>query len=323
MARRTQSSPFRRVLIGCDGSPEGSDAVALGAALATLCDAGITLAGIYAYSWLPMPRELTISNASLKRETEVMLGRERDQRAPGAHIVAEPDRSVARALRRISRRERADLIVLGSTSRAPAGRTEPGPHARQLLSNAPSAAAVAPRGYHERSPALQRIAVGYDGGEEAKTALAVAAELARRAGGRVRIHEVIDNRVPIGVSLAVDAITGRAIDWGALINAEQDEARRRVDQAAASLSLAADATVSVGDPRAELRKLSDEADLIVLGSLHLARRERLAIGATAERVLEGTACPVLVVPRPQVQTAESSPPTRSSQRRRRRTEVAR
>lgn len=296
MSPAEHRSAFHRVLVGCDGSPEASDAVALGVALAALCDASLTLAGIFSYPWFPFPESM--SGAARKRETEAILGRERDARAAGAHIVVESDKSVPRALRRIARRERADLVVLGSASSARAGRTDPGPHAHQLLHNAPGAAAVAPRGYRKRSATLLRIAVGYDGGDEAKTALRIAAELAREAGGRVRVHEVVDNRVPLGLNIAVDAITGRVVDWEAVVSAKQNEAQRRVGQAAASLSVGADGAVSVGEPSAELRRLSDEVDLIVLGSLHLARRERLGIGATAESVLDGAACPVLVVPRP-------------------------
>ena len=302
---RTHSSPFHVVLVGCDGTPEASDAVALGAALAEVCRAGLTLAGVYSRSLIPFPA--SYGDAARKRATEAVLGRERDAWAPSSHIVAESDTSVPRALRRVARRERVDLVVLGSAAWAPEGRTQPGPHARQLLHNAPGAAVVAPRGYRERNSAPLRIAVGYDGGDEAQWALTIAAEFARRAGGTLRIHEVVDDRVPLGLNIIVDAITGRAADWDALMSAEQDEARRRVEEAAASLSVDAEATVSLGEPGAELRKLSETVDLIVLGSMHLARRDRLGIGDTAEKVLDGAGCPVLVVPRPKVSAIANGP----------------
>jgi nucleotide-binding universal stress UspA family protein len=319
--RRNQSPAFHRVLVGCDGSPEASDAVALGSALATLCDAGLTLVGVYAYPLFPMPEAW--SGAARERETEAILRHERDTRASGAHIVAERGSSVPRALRRVARREGADLVVLGSAARAQQGQTKPGPHARQILHNAPGAAAVAPRGYHKQPSTLLRIAVGYDGGDEAKSALRIAAALAREGGGRVRIHEVVDNRVPIGLNIAVDAITGRVIDSEALVTAGQDRAIGRVEEAAASLSVNADRTVSVGDPGAELRKLSKEVDLIMLGSLHLARHERLGIGATAESVLDGAACPVLVVPRPRADQLKPSAPNKRSRRSPRERELVR
>jgi nucleotide-binding universal stress UspA family protein len=312
MPRRNQSSAFHRVLVGCDGSPEASDAVALGAALAMLCNAGLTLVGVYAYPLFPMPESW--SGAARERETEAILRRERDARARNAHIVAERDSSVPRALRRVARRERADLVVLGSASRAQEGRTEPGPHARQLLHNAPGAAVVAPRGYHKQPSTVLTIAAGYDGGDEARAALRIAAALAQKAGGRVRVHEVVDNRVPLGLNLAVDAIAGRVVDWEALVSHEQNQARCRLEEAAESVSVAVDGTVSVGDPGAELRKLSEEVDLIVLGSLRLARRERLGIGATAESVLDGAGCPVLVVPRPLAGELEPSLPRKRSRR---------
>ena len=313
MVQRTQSLPFRAVLAGCDGSPEASDAVALAVSLAGICDAGLTLAGIYSHPLIPFPE--SYGDTARKHATEAVLRHERDaqlsqfdQRAPRAHIVAEPDTSVSRALRRVARREGIDLVVLGSASSAQAGRTQPGPHARQLLHNAPCAAALAPRGYRERPSSLRRIAVAYDGGDEARAALRVAAELARQTGGQLRIHEVVDERMPLGLKVAMDVINGRAIDWGSLLSAEHDEARRRVREAASALSVDTDATVSLGEPGFELRKLSEMVDLIVLGSMHLARRERLGIGDTAEKVLDGAACPVLVVARPQ--TAAAARPSR-------------
>jgi nucleotide-binding universal stress UspA family protein len=283
------------VVVGCDGSPEGSDAAVFGTALRALHEGGLTLAGVYTNPLFPVPESM--GSRAQKAETEVMLRRERDLRAPGAQIVVEGDLSVPRALRRIARRDHADLVVLGSASHAPAGRTEPGPHARQLLHNAPCAAAVVPRGYREKAGSLARIAVGYDGGNEAKRALEIATELARQGGGQVQIHEVVDDRIPIGLNIVVDAITGHVIDWEALMDEARAKAQRRVDEVAAGLSVPGEATVTVGDPGLELRKLTDQVDLIVLGSLRLARNERLGIGATAERVLDGAACPVLLVPR--------------------------
>jgi hypothetical protein len=79
MPRRKRSSAFHRVLVGCDGSPEASDAVALGSALATLCDAGLTVAGVYPFPLFPMPEAW--SGAARERETEAILRCERDPRA--------------------------------------------------------------------------------------------------------------------------------------------------------------------------------------------------------------------------------------------------
>ncbi len=53
--------------------------------------------------------------------------------------------------------------------------------------------------------------------------------------------------------------------------------------------------VRVGEPAAELSALSAACDLLVLG-LRLGIR-RIALGATAERVIRDAQCPVLVPPR--------------------------
>lgn len=38
---------FRHIVVGCDGSPEGRDAVALGAAIAAIDDARLSLIGVF------------------------------------------------------------------------------------------------------------------------------------------------------------------------------------------------------------------------------------------------------------------------------------
>lgn len=285
---------FRRIVVGCDGSPEATDAVAFAARLAAACDAGLTLASVYTYPLFPVSEAM--GTAARKHQAEAFVRRERDAHAPHSLIVAEPDISVARGLRRIVRRERSDLLVLGSASDAADGTISIGPHARQLLTDAPCAVAVVPRDFSHRSADLTQIIVGYDGGDEARGALRLAAGLAGRTGAHLRIHEVVDDQLPIGFNI-VKATVGPVLGWDAVIDAGTAQAARHVLAAEASVSVPVTGTTAVGDPGAELRTLSDEVDLIVLGSLRLAHRGRLGIGATGERVLHGAACPVLLVAR--------------------------
>lgn len=45
---------FKHIVVGCDGSPEGSDAVALGAAIASVTGARLSLVGVFPTSLFPV-----------------------------------------------------------------------------------------------------------------------------------------------------------------------------------------------------------------------------------------------------------------------------
>ena len=101
--------------------------------------------------------------------------------------------SPARALHDTATSARADLIVVGSSHRGPVGRVLLGSVAERLLSGAPCAVAIAPRGYAGRqSRRLQRIVVAFDGSPEAHLALSTACALAGRTRGSVRALTVIE-----------------------------------------------------------------------------------------------------------------------------------
>jgi hypothetical protein len=67
-------------------------------------------------------------------------------------------------------RDRADLVVLGSRSDAPAGRVWPTRTTMQLLHDAACAVAVAPAGYDGVGP-FRHLDVAYDGSSEAQAGL--------------------------------------------------------------------------------------------------------------------------------------------------------
>jgi nucleotide-binding universal stress UspA family protein len=117
--------------------------------------------------------------------------------APGARGLVETDRSVVRAFERVSRRERPDLLVVGSSSGAPEGRVRIGRHIRQLLGHTACSLGVAPRNLCAAGmPSLATIGVAYDGTPEAREALRLAGSLAGAAGARLRVRALPDDRLP-------------------------------------------------------------------------------------------------------------------------------
>jgi nucleotide-binding universal stress UspA family protein len=169
--------------------------------------------------------------------------------------------------------ESADLIVVGSTHHGPLGRVLLGSVGERLLSGAPCAVAVAPRGYAARGQRrFGTIAIAFDGSPEALIALHAAHDLATRTGAALQALMVIENPA---------AIPGQFIplpELEPLVTIERAEALQRQELAARSAldralhELAAgnpiDHEVLVGtDPAAAILDVAGAGvDLLVLGS---------------------------------------------------------
>lgn len=286
-----------RIAAGMDGFPEGEDAAALGAALATITGADLILVAV-------QPDPLLLPPAAHRwkeerHEAEAMLSSARASIAPRARTLIETDLSIPRALHRVVQREHRDLLVMGSSRHGTAGRIRIGGRTRQLLCHFECPLAIAPRGYAKRGETqLTRIGVGYDGGPESGAALATAASLATAAGAGLEVLAVVDDRLPpIGWSLFARG-GAKHPEWEDAVCAELE--RRRVDAGRAAEATGARAGVEVtrGRPADALLELSESVDLLVIGSRRWGPVQRLLLGTTGEALLHDAACPTIVVPRP-------------------------
>jgi nucleotide-binding universal stress UspA family protein len=285
---------YKHIAVGCDGSLEGRDAVALGAAIASVTGARLSLVGVFSPSFLPIAG--VSDRKTLRADATRSLRRERDLLAPDAFIQTIADPSVARALRRYAERRHADLVIVGSSRRAPAGHAAIGRHGRQLLYDAPFALGLAARDLHRHEVRLRTIGVGYDGGLEAEAALSTAAELAGAAGARLEVRRVVEDRVPV---LSADAWI-RLGDWDheRMWESARRQAFAEARAAADDLGVAADVSATVGDPGYELRALSESLDLVVVGSRRWGPVARLVTGGVGETLVRDASCSTLIVPRP-------------------------
>jgi nucleotide-binding universal stress UspA family protein len=286
-----------RIAVGMDGFPEGEDAAALAAALAQVSGADVMLVAVQPDPLILPP--LGLSWKTAHKESEAMLQHARASVAPGARVLVETDFSVARALHRVVEREHRNLLVMGSSRRGAEGRVRIGKRTRQLLCHFECPLAIAPRGFSQRGlAAFSRIGVGYDGGQEAETALELGGSLAVAAGAELEVDAVVDDRVPpIGWSLF--AVGGAEYQqWEDAILAET--ARRRADTERAASVAVPGATVEIkrGRPADALLALSEKVDLLVIGSRRWGPASRVLLGSTGEALLHDAACPVVVVPRP-------------------------
>jgi nucleotide-binding universal stress UspA family protein len=294
---RSAPRTVSRVAVGVDGYPEGKDAVVLGAMIARATQSDLMLVAVHPDPLVVMPEEMNWK--SLERQAAHMLRDTRDSLAPQARMVVETDFSVPRALQRVVRREHRDLLVVGSSRHGPEGRVRIGKRTRQLLCHFQSALAIAPRGMHNTpAPELRRIGVGFDGGAESDAALALAGSIARAASAELHLVGVVDDRMPpVGWSpLDIHEFDTRR--WRESILADMDALREFGLSGAEALCANAQADVRRGRPADALLKLSEQVDLLVIGSRRWGPMARLLLGGTGEALAHDAACPLLVVPRP-------------------------
>jgi nucleotide-binding universal stress UspA family protein len=199
------------------------------------------------------------------------------------------DTSPARALHRVAEEEHADVIVVGSTHHGGVGRVFAGDDALGTLHGSPCAVAVAPRGTASREwKAIERIGVGYDGGPEAGQAFALAIGLARECGATIRVRSVISTPVPYADFTAYED------DWTQPALAL---AKAGLAELVADVDVETAAETTVGTSVGELVELSEEVDLLVLGSRAWGPLRRIVMGSTAATLTREAHCPLLVLPR--------------------------
>jgi nucleotide-binding universal stress UspA family protein len=273
---------FDNVLIGIDGRQGGRDAIALAKQLAGP-NARFTLAHVYgpaaygrgAVQALPFERE-----ASMR-----LLAAERKAASMTADLVCTGRMPPARGLHELAEQRMADLLVVGSSRHALLGRVLIGDDARESLSGASCAVAIAPRGYADSPDRLLEVGVGYDGSPESEYAIIAARDLARRHGARIRAISVVSlqnvrDEKPIPA------------DW-------PEAAERLVDERLDRLSElgGVEGEAVYGGPREELSRFSGEVDLLIVGSRGYGPLGRMVHGSVSRYLVGHAASPLLVLVR--------------------------
>jgi nucleotide-binding universal stress UspA family protein len=282
------------IAAGVSARPEGRDAAVLGAALARATGADLMLIAVIADPIVLPP--IGISWKQLRKEAQTGLADIRDSVMPGARVAVRTDLSVARALRRVVAREHRDLLVVGSSGKAPEGSVRIGKRVRQLIGYANFPLAIAPRGIQNKTTVpLRRIGVGYDGGAESVSALAVAASISVAAGAELHICGVVDDRAKSALWSSREAPV--VADLDDLVRRERDLLHERAEAAASSLDPGARVDIRRGRPADVLLDLCADVDLLVIGSRRWGAVARLLFGSTGESLAFHATCPILIVPR--------------------------
>jgi nucleotide-binding universal stress UspA family protein len=264
---------FSNLLVGVDGRPNSRDAIALARQL-TDPDGKLTLAFVRA-------SELAGDIA----DSHTLLEAERAAADVEADLASVDAVSPGRGLHQQAERQGADLLVVGSCSRAAFGRAMLGDDTRAALNGAPCAVAIAALGFGERRSPLASIGVAYNGSPESEAGLGLAHELAARTGASVHALEVVSLPTITYTGVIAPALAARIDDM-------LEQASRRMEQ----LSDAEGRAVSglVGE---ELAAFGDKVDILVVGSRGYGPMKRLVLGSTSDYLERHARCSLIVLPR--------------------------
>lgn len=284
-----------KIVVGVDGSDGSRDAIALARGLAGITGSTLMLANVFPYDEQPS-RGLNKEFGNYLREAaEALLDRERKTvEVDGAvETRAVANTSAPHGLHVLAEREKAGLIVVGSTHTGRVGRVLPGSTAERLLHGAPCPVAVAPKGYADRFGREPRaIGCGYDGSDSSQHALAAARRLAQAIGSQLRVIRAFE---PVAYDIPPSSVAmGRAAAYNLVL---QERATDELDKAVERLSGEAEGYFVVGDPAHVLAEASEDLDMLLVGSRGYGPLHSVVVGGVAGRLVREAACPMIVFPR--------------------------
>jgi nucleotide-binding universal stress UspA family protein len=274
---------FRKIIVGCEGSPQCHDALALASRLAEHSGGGL----IVNYVYYQQPRWFgSVRDYERERREEI-----RSVLEPALATLPDTVRvqslamgssSPARGLHDLAEEEKADLLVLGSTHRGRVGRILPGSVAKALLAGAPCAVAVAPNGYRDRAGDFGVIGAGFDGSEEAERMLGIADRLATALGARLRAIAVAEpHHFPRGNGRGGHPLEERLAEALAGLGRSPDS----------------DGVLLEGRPAEALAEAASAVDVLVAGSRGYGPLHHAMVGSVSAPLMRNCPCPLIITAR--------------------------
>jgi nucleotide-binding universal stress UspA family protein len=273
------------ILTATDLSDAAAEALLQADAIATSIDAPLIVC--HALPELIRARMLFPQWAAVDRDAQEVLNAKGGEatawqverltgRTPDHFVAAVDSGSPHAVILRQAEEARAGLIVLG-----------PGATADRVVRYAPCPVLIARRS--PRGPLLAAT----DFSDPALPAIRAAADEAKRRGVSLRLLHAVDIATPVS-PIAPELSAGFA---PIAIDQLQQAARERLEQALSSTGAEGTCAVVTGPSSASILTYATEigAELIVVGTRGRSGLARLALGSTAEAVLHGAKCSVLVV----------------------------
>jgi nucleotide-binding universal stress UspA family protein len=210
------------------------------------------------------------------------------------------DGSPARAITEVIEELRPGLVVVGSTHRGGIGRVMASSTAEKVIHGCAAPVAVVPHQHEMPSGGVRLIAAGFEATDEGRTALRVAAALARATGAKLLATMVLD---PKHAEDQAPGLLARTTHDQSL--SENRHTRDRLmSQDALEAAIAELATgvetepdVLYQEPLEGLQAASQRADLLVVGPRAYGPMHSVMLGGVSRKLIASAACPVLVLPR--------------------------
>jgi nucleotide-binding universal stress UspA family protein len=294
---------FQTILVPLDGSALAEQALPLAIGVTQRRQAALRLATIHR----PNLDEQAADVAIFRAEQEYLnktAARVRHHSNLSVSTDVLEEGTVASALCAFAGAVGADLIVLTTHGRGPLSRFWLGSVTDELLRTSPIPLLVH-RPADGAAPDLnadihiRRILVPLDGSDFAEKALAPAAELAVLFGAELLLFRVV---VPAPVLVPDESASLRSAMEGPVLENLSLQARSYLDRTARRLRtdrLQVDVRVAVNvSPAAAVLEAAPLTDLIALTTHGIGKVARFFLGSVADKVVRGSLCPVLVVPRP-------------------------
>ncbi len=184
----------------------------------------------------------------------------------------------------------ADLVVIGTHGHAGLRRAVLGSVAEKVVKLAPCSVLTV-KG-DKAAPPPRKIIVGVDFADDGHSAVKAAAALAADLGASLRLVHALELRIPFVTPYEVTIPDG-------VIEAAQEEAKRRLAEIAAELDASIPTTCNVrsSPPHLALSEAAqeDDTDLIVTGSRGLTGIKHALLGSVAERTVRTAPCSVWTV----------------------------
>jgi len=285
MSAASPSTPFPKILVCTDGSPDSEGAITAALNLAKTTGSTVFLLEVLFFLAgyeLQSPDTLAPPMVNLElMQVQETAARERLEtwKAEAARegVTLEPrvrtGSSAYDGILEEADELKPDLIIMGRHGYTGLTRLLMGSVTARVIGHSPVNVLVAPQGVPLN---FQRLLIASDGSPFSEAAWTEALTLAKTMGSAL-----------IGVSVAA---ADRDIPAAT-------EVVRGLEAAASQQGIALDTMIPVGRPEEGIVKAAEfkQASLIILGSHGRTGLKRLLMGSVAERVIGNAKCPVLVV----------------------------
>lgn len=282
---------FSKIVVPLDGSSEANIAVPLACLMARISGGSVTLLRVVSTG-----REVAEGQTFLE-------GVARDNASPDVSIeVAVREGGAANVILDEVRQRGTDLVVMRTRGRSGLTRAVLGSIAETIVSRSPTPVLLVPPAEHAQTPdSLTSILVPVDGSPGGALALGIASDLAKRAGARLHLLQVVQPIPPyqssaylMNAPILVDAAWDEDMQTGASAYVDALVSRLR----SRGLAVQGESLMANSVHEAINANAGDHAcDLIVMSSHAHRGAARAFLGSVTDAVVRAATRPVLVIRR--------------------------